>query len=68
MRLRCLAQQVGAELGAEITALERHLYGSDVGAWHGQALWLAFQRQPQTIGAKNPTPPPLPQLFKLGTG
>lgn len=66
--LRCLAQQVGAELGAEITALERHLYGSDVGAWHGQSLWQAFQRQPQTIIAKNPAPPPLPQLFKLGTG
>ena len=66
--LRCLVQQVGAELGAEITALERHLYGSDVGAWHGQSLWLAFQRQPQTIVAKHPTPPPLPQLFKLGAG
>ena len=69
--LRDLAQQVGAELSVEITALERHLYGadgSDGGAWYGQSLWQAFQRQPQTIAAKNTPPPPLPRLFKLGAG
>ena len=66
--LRCLTQKVGAELGAESTALERHLYGTAAGAWHGQSLWHAFQRQPQTIVEKSPAPPPLPALFKLGAG
>ncbi len=66
--LRDLALRVGAELGAEITALERHLYGIDAGAWQGQSLWQAFQRQPQTIVDKHPSAPPLPRLFKLGAG
>jgi hypothetical protein len=65
--LRDLARSVSAELASEISSLERHLYGLDAGPWRGQALWLAFQREPQTSDDKAESAQPLPKLFKLGT-
>jgi len=66
--LRELAQRAGSELAAEIAALERHLYGVETADWRGQALWQAFQREPQPRLDKQVSAPTLPKLFKLGAG
>ncbi len=54
------------DLGAEILALDRALYGTTEAPWHGDPLWQAFRREPrQAPPATRPSGTTLPPILKL---